>query len=805
MRRRAAIRHFLPILTAALAAAVAPCALAQSPAPAGARDRLLPLEVTINNTLVGSWALLERDGVLYAPAAAFDEWRINRGGGGAARLTRRIRRPRGADAVPVTYRGEAWYALTEVPGFQAKFNFVNQSVDLVFSSAAFAATRLTTEEATRAKLDPVEPALFVNYDLSLNYSRSPGSRGEQDLGFLSELGYATGLGVFTSSYVGRNMVERDPLRPRSVRRLETTFTRDYPDSNMTLRVGDSATRPGLLGRGTYFGGVQLSRNFGLTPGFVTQPIPLISGTSSAPSTVELYINDALRQTSNVPAGPFVIDNQALVSGSGQARLVVRDVLGRETVIVQPFFSHASLLSEGLSDWSVEAGAPRRNLGSENANYGRGFAAGLWRHGYSRSLTIESTGEVGRHTQTGGLGLLFELPAQTLGMAGVAASHDDARGVGSHWVLGVEHLSLRHGFSVNMQGASRNFRQLGLGDVASPTKRELSASYSYNSTTLGYFGVGLARIETYDKGTLSTLSGNYSISLPGGGAVTFSATRVMGISSGTSFGVNLTMPLTKEVNLSSAATRRAGGTDAYVRVSKALGAESGVGWRLLAGARESKAYGEGGLYYQGNSMLVSAEASQSATQQALRLGAQGGLVFVDGSLYTSRKLDNSFAVVEVPGYPNVGIGVHGAVLTRTDAAGKALVPRLIPYQANSIRLDPTELPINAEIDSIEQVVVPRLRSAVKLTFPVRSGRGALIKIVFDDGQPAPAGAQIELVGDKQEFFVARRGEAFVTGLQEANRLRLTWRGQTCGIPVLLPKGEVDEIARVGPVTCSGIKR
>jgi len=40
----------------------------------------------------------------------------------------------------------------------------------------------------------------------------------------------------------------------------------------------------------------------------------------------------------------------------------------------------------------------------------------------------------------------------------------------------------------------------------------------------------------------------------------------------------------------------------------------------------------------------------------------------------------------------------------------------------------------------------------------SGRGALLKIVLDDGEPAPAGAELELVGDPKGFFVARRGEA-----------------------------------------------
>ena len=75
-----------------------------------------------------------------------------------------------------------------------------------------------------------------------------------------------------------------------------------------------------------------------------RPVPVLSGMSSAPSTVELYVNDALRQTSRVPTGPFAIDNFPLLTGSGQARIVVRDLLGRETVLVQDFFTHSSLPS-----------------------------------------------------------------------------------------------------------------------------------------------------------------------------------------------------------------------------------------------------------------------------------------------------------------------------------------------------------------------------------------------------------------------------------------------------------------------------
>lgn len=749
----------------------------------------MPLEVFINGASGGMWTLLERGGVLHAPEDAFDEWRIRRRSGTAG----------------ISHRGQNWFSLASVPGYQSRLNFANQSVDLVFSPDAFAATRLATDDEERPPITPAEPAVFLNFDASMTSTASRDAATTRDLGALTEFGTSSRWGVLTSSFVSRNLASGDPTLPRSTRRLETAFVRDYPDSNLTLRVGDSTSRSGLWGRATYFGGIQLARNFALTPGFVSQPIPTLTGTSSAPSTVELYVNDVLRQTSNVPTGPFAIDNFPLLTGAGQARLVVRDVLGRETVIVQPFFTHATLLEKGLSDWSFEAGAVRSGLGSDNANYGQRFGAGLWRHGLNNRLTLEGRVEVGQKTRSLGVGASFTMPWQSLGQAGLAVSHDRLSGRGHEWLLGMENDSIKHGFSVRAEGASRNHRPLGLDSESLPNRLELSASYSYSSDSLGAIGVGLARINTYDRGTVNTLSANYSVRIGERGALTLSATRASGASSGTSFGATFTLPLGNQINSSSSFSSRGGTSEAYSSISKGLSSETGLGWRALAGARRAGAYAEGGLYYQGDKLLLTGDTAVSGQQQTIRLGAQGGLVFMGGRLFRSRYLQDSFALVEVPGYPGVGVGFQGSALTRTDERGQALLPRLIAYQKNSIRLDPSELPISAEIDNIEQFAVPAWRSGVRVTFPVRSGRAALLRIVLDDGEPAPAGAPIELDGDKQEFFVARRGEAFITGLQPENTLSLQWNGARCTFTVKLSEGALDEIARIGPLRCSGVKR
>ena len=60
------------------------------------------------------------------------------------------------------------------------------------------------------------------------------------------------------------------------------------------------------------------------------------------------------------------------------------------------------------------------------------------------------------------------------------------------------------------------------------------------------------------------------------------------------------------------------------------------------------------------------------------------------------------------------------------------------------------------------------------------------------------------GPPAAFPVAARGEVFVDGLSERNRLVADWRGQTCRFTVNLEKeGPVQP--RIGPITCSGVEK
>jgi len=774
----------------AAAAATRPASTRPTTPQGAAGQHVFPFDVTVNGKKSGTWLFVEIAGELYAPRDAFDEWRINPA----------------ADTPAMDFKGQSYLPLSAIPGFKSKVDLPSQSIELYFSPQAFTSLKLTTDLQKRAAVSPVLPAAFLNYDVNFSGQRLKDAPSVKDLGMLWEVGFSNQWGVLTSSQSVRNLTRDTTLGvPSNGLRLETTFTRDFPDRNRTLRIGDTATRAGMWGRNVYFGGLQYGTNYALTPGIVTQPLPILQGVSSAPSTVELYVNDVLRQTSSVPTGPFAIDNFPVLTSGGEARIVVRDLLGRETVVVQQFITSTQLLADGLDDWSFEAGRVRVNMGIESNDYGPGFASGFWRHGIGNWLTLEGRADVSRDLKAAGAGAAFEMPLQILGTAAIVGSDHDRLGRGTKWLVGIDRQSPRTGLTLQAQGSSLDYRELGQDQGLAPYRRQYAGHWTYYTQNLGSFGVGYANLGRYGQERISTVSANYSIALGNRSSLTLTASRAISGTTGTSVGITFVLPLDNNRVLSASSDNSNGRHDYYAAVSQNPTTENSFGWRALAGHQQNAARFEGGGYYMGRYGNQSAELSYSPDQQAVRLQANGGFVLADGNAFATRRMDQSFAVAEVAGFGNIGIGIGSNVLTRTNASGIALIPQLWPYQPNSVRIDPNELPLNAEVESIEQVVVPSWRSAVKVQFPVRAGRAALLKIVFDDGQPAPPSALVRIDDDKETFYVARRGEAYVTGIMPTSKIRLTWNNQSCLLDAKLPPPQPDEVLRIGPVICKGVAR
>jgi outer membrane usher protein len=734
------------------------------------------LAVRINGQDPAETALLLRrqDGRLLANGSDLQRWRL--------------RVP--ADAA-VPHGGELYYPLDALRGLSYRMDTASQALDLDAAPGLFGATLLHGTQASFAVPAPAPPGGFLNYDFFLDRSRGgTAASGAFELGAFNALG----VGV-------ANFAARDTPEGRRLVRLATTWTSDRPAQLATLRLGDAVSASGQWGRSVRFGGVQWATNFGTQPGFITFPLPGLAGEAVLPSTIDLYVNDALRLRREVPMGPFSVQDLPVVTGQGEARLVVRDLLGRERTIVQPFYSSPRLLQQGLHDYSYEVGRVRENFGLASNDYGRFMAVATHRLGFSDRFTGELRGELRPGQQTVGLGSSWLMPRAGLFGATVAGSHGE-RGAGGLLSLGFERQGRSLSFGGNMQLASERFAQIGLQPGERAPRQTTQAYMSVGMDRYGSVGLSYAYQGNRDREVVKLASANYSLTLGNLGFVSLSLMRVLGGEPNTAIALTFTRPLDERTSASVQATRDGGNAPLLAQVQRNLPTGDGFGYRVRAAGGDTPRL-EASASLQNPVGTYSVEAAQSRGQTGIRAAASGGVAMLGGGAFAGRRIDDAFGVVQVPGYPGVRVYADNQEVARTGADGSALVPRLRPYQKNALRIEQADLPLDAQVDEVQMAAVPYFRSGAVMRFPVKRSQGALLRVVLENGEPLPAGAVARLVGEKEEFPAGLGGEVYVTGLAAQNRLRVTWRGGQCEFAVPFPQ-TADPLPRLGPFTCNGVR-
>ena len=750
-----------------------------------AQDALLAteeffLDVFINDQRKDTILLLRNEGRLFAGAQDLQRWRL-----------------RLPNTNPLTFYGEDFYALDALHGLTFKFDESSQILAMQVPPRLFEATFLNGQEINFSAPSPASSGGFINYSLSANHAEGlTNSTGSLDL---------SGFGSWGSAHT--RILGVDLNKQARAIRLESTLIRDKPMKLTRLRFGDAISGASSWGGMVRFGGVQWANNFSLQPGFMTSPRPGISGESALPSTVELYVDNLLRMRREVPSGPFSIQDLPVLNGQGDARLVVRDILGREQVITQPFFTSSRLLKQGLQDYSYELGFVRRNFGIDSNNYGRLMAVGTHRLGLTEKFTGEVHGELLGNQQSVGLGGVLLSPFAGVLSGSLAMSHNK-KGVGGLLGFGFQRQSGKFRVGSNTQLASQNFAKLGLQAEKLAPRYISQMTVGMATENYGSFAANYTQQAFRDREENKIVSGSYAREVGGLGNLSASVTRYLSGEAKTVFSLNFSMLLslgnrtTTNINMSA----KPGRNNANLQLNRKLPAGGGVGYRLFSGLgdsnrREAEVSLQNGV---GNYTLA---AGQSQGQIAFQGSASGGVAFLGGSSFFSRRITDSFAVVQVPGYADVGIYADNQLSTRTDSKGNALLTGLRSYQKNSVRIEQSDIPLDVQIDTLQLDAVPYFRSGLVLKFPVKRSRGALLTVVLVNGEPLPAGAQVQIIGDnilENELFpTGMRGEVYLTGLEADNQLRVTWKEQSCEFALPFPE-ITDPLPHLGTYICTGVE-
>ncbi|MEN3294353.1 MAG: outer rane usher protein [Burkholderiales bacterium] len=745
----------------------------ERPAWQGTDLQPMLLMVDINQQRLNDTTLILKDaqGALYASEKDFQGWRL-----------------RLPAVQPVIFRGAGYYPLAALPGVSAKLDDATQSLSIGVKPEAFTSTDIRAPRPVFAAPIAPSPGMFFNYDLVAERpNESIHGSGLFELGAFNSFG--TGLTTFA--------LQKDHAESRSVR-LDTSFTVDRPQQVASFRIGDAVSRPAAAwGRAVRFGGAQYSTNFATRPGLITFPIQSFSGQAALPSTVDVYVNNVLATRRQVPPGPFSITDLPVVTGQGDANIVVRDLLGREQAITQPFYASPSLLRQGLQDFSIESGALRENYGIRSNDYGARIAAGTYRIGLTDTLTGEGHLEWQEGGQaTGGLSALSLIPALGTLSTSAAVSRSGS-GSGRLWAVGFDRQSSLFSFGARTQLASENFAQIG--SVPSfPAPRRLT-SVNMGVATGGFGSVGAAYVRQDvpggDRAEVASLT--YSLSLRRAGMLGISAFKTLHGAASRSISVFWAMPLGRDVNLSANhIVSRPGRDQTQLQMQRNLPSGDGYGYRLQTGNNVPH---QGALLMQNRVGTYTLEAASFEGSSSARAGMSGGIAVLGGSAFLSRRITDSFGLVQVPGMDNVRVYVDNQLVARTDAEGNALLPRLRPYDNNPVRVEHRDLRMDTHIGSLTANPIPYSRSGVLVRFPIERSYGALMKLVGDDGSPLPAGSMVEVEGQETGFPVAMDGEAYVTGLKSVNQLRAATGERYCRFSVSF-KETAHPLPHLGTFVC-----
>ena len=689
------------------------------------------------------------------------------------------------------YQGDVFYPLDGFGKLTYQVDETTQVINIVAPADLFLNT--TYNNATVSPT-PVSSTLggFLNYDGAVQYDQQ-----KLQLGALTELGVFNSWGVGVMTLAGKDLSDTNHIV-----RLDDTWTTDIPDSMTSLRFGDNNSRSGQWGGAVHFGGIQWATNFTTQPRFIPFPTLAVAGEAVLPSTVDVFVNNALQLRTDVPIGPFSITNVPVLTGQGDARIVVKDLLGREQVITQPYYVTPQLLSQGVKSFSYEAGLVRQNYGLDSLNYGRTFTSGTFRYGLSDQFTGEAHGEFLQMQQTMGVSGSYLYPELGIFNLSIAGSHSDY-GLSPLVAASFQRQLRWLNFALSTRLAGKNYTQIGLRPDALAPSAISSISTGVSFGSYGSLGIGYIQQNNRDKTDVNIGTISYNVSFGNIGSVSLGYLTTLDGEPNSNISLTFTTSLGDKTSASLSGVDQQNSKLATLQVQQGVPRGNGMGYRVIASEGSSERFGAA-VNLQNNVGLYNAEVSYAGGQTAYRGNISGGVAMMGLRPPTfSRRLTNSFAMVHVPGIPNVRVYTDNQEVGVTDANGDLLIPQLRAYQRNPIRIEQADLPFDAQFSNLEHEAVPFFRSGYDVNFAIKRSRGALLTLLLGDGKPLPSGALVHIIGQEEEFPVALRGEVFITGMQADNKLRTNWQGQSCEFSVAFPEGE-DPLPNLGTFTCLGVK-
>lgn len=607
-------------------------------------------------------------------------------------------------------------------------------------------------------------------------------------------------------------------------RSATYAQTDLPAWRSQLLVGESSTSSEFFDP-VSFRGARLSSDDRMLPDSLRYYAPVVRGTANTNARVSVYQRGYLIYETTVAPGAFALDELQAASYGGDLEVRVAEASGEVRTFIVPFATTVQLLRPGTTRYSLTAG----EINDPGLERRPNLVQGIYQRGLGNDLTAYGGGAFTGSYLSTLLGLALNTPVG--GFAGdVTLARTDVPGGGD-----LNGSSYRLSYSKNLPNTGTNFSLLAYRYSTSGYLGLRDAAFMQDRVARGEPLESFSRLRNRVDANISQQLGGGNLFLNGssqrywsrgGRAVNFSigysnqwrdvsytlsaqrlrsqyegfSERDRGGVSSTLFSLSVSVPLggpgRGSPTLSSYLSHDSeSGTQVTSGVSGVLGQRDQISYALSAAHDRDR--GEttknASLDYRLPQVELGSSLSQGPGFRQVSLKASGGLVAHAGGLTASQMLGETIGLVHAADALGARAGYSG---NRVDGSGYAVVPNLIPYQSNSIDLDPLGMSEAVELKASSRNVAPTAGAVVRLDYPTRIAQPLLIDSRMPSGEPLPFAAEVLDARSGESVGAVGQGSRLVLRVErERGTLRVHWGdepGQQCLIDYALA-------ARVAPAT------
>ncbi|MEQ5149854.1 fimbria/pilus outer membrane usher protein [Providencia stuartii] len=570
-----------------------------------------------------------------------------------------------------------------------------------------------------------------------------------------------------------------------------------------------------------FRGVMLATDDKMSPSSQYQYSPVVRGVARTQARVEVKQNGYTIYDGVVAPGLFELNDLSVSGASGDITVTVWETDGAPQEFVIPYQAPAVSVKEGYLRYSVMSGQYRP---SDDNIKKQALAQGAAIYGLPWDMTVFTGIQLAEHYQSLLLGV-----GKTLGNFG-ALSVDITQNHSQRWGHDTQDghsLQFRYNkeFDSNTQLSLASYQYDSKGfDSLSDTlntytkngwKNNESSSYKQKSRFAVTLNQGLAewgnisasgyRDDYWDRsGSDNTYNISYSVLIRN---VTASLnwqktqyTRENGRSSNDNIiSVWLSVPLDEWVGGSTRVSYRytepSNGGDTHAVGLSGNAYEQRLNWNISqqykTNSAENSNNGTLNLQWRGASGQINSNYSYSNHYNQTGIGVSGSVVAHRDGITLSQPFEGTAALIEAPGAANVKASSLPGI--ETDGRGYAIQPYLIPYQENTITLNPASFSSDIDVKNTNTKVVPTEGAVIPAKFITQIGAKALFNLKFKNGKVVPFGTLVTV--DNRlgiNGIVGEQGNLYLSGIPEEGLLQIKLKNEVCSVKYQLPPKKNNDI-------------